>query len=60
MVREGIMNSKGLKNEYSYHTALGTDVFGNITRLNNTLEGIEGNIKYAVNDIEFIKRDIKS
>ena len=47
-----------LKNEYSYHTALGTDVFGNITRLNNTLEGIEGNIKYAVNDIEFIKRQI--
>lgn len=47
-----------LKNEYSYHTALGTDVFGNITRLNNTLEGIEGNIKYAANDIEFIKRQI--
>ena len=47
-----------LKNEYSYHTALGTDVFGNITRLNNTLESIEGNIKYAVNDIEFIKRQI--
>ena len=47
-----------LKNEYSYHTALGTDVFGNITRLNNTLEGIEGNIKYVVNDIEFIKRQI--
>lgn len=47
-----------LKNEYSCHTALGTDVFGNVTRLNNTLEGIEGNINYAVNDIEFIKRQI--
>ncbi len=33
-----------LKNKYSYKLDLGTDVYGNITRINNCLENIEKDI----------------
>ena len=34
-----------LKNELSYTVALGTDTFGNITRLDNALEGLDDKLK---------------
>lgn len=44
-----------MKNKYSYSIFLGSDVFGNITRINNALDGIKDKIpdqKLRVEDIE--------
>ncbi|MEI3401816.1 MAG: hypothetical protein V8R51_05680 [Clostridia bacterium] len=44
-----------MKNKYSYCIFLGSDVYGNITRINNALEGIKDKIpdeKLRVEDIE--------
>ena len=44
-----------MKNKYSYNISLGSDVFGNITRINNALDGIKDKIpdqKLMVEDIE--------
>lgn len=44
-----------MKNKYSYSIFLGSDTFGNITRINNALEGIKDKIsneKLRIEDIE--------
>lgn len=55
-----------LKGKMKYSTDIGTDVFGNITRLDNVLNGIEKNIekaKTSLSDVEYqleaAKKEIK-
>lgn len=44
-----------IKNKYSYNIMLGSDVYGNITRINNALEAIKDKIpdeRLRIEDIE--------
>ena len=44
-----------MKNKYSYSIFLGSDIYGNITRINNALDGIKDKIpdqKLRLEDIE--------
>lgn len=48
--------SATLKNKFSYQVELGTDTFGNITRINNVLDGIEERISKTELNLENIKK----
>lgn len=48
--------SATLKNKFSYQVELGTDAFGNITRINNVLDGIEERISKTELNLENIKK----
>ncbi len=49
-----------LRNKYSYTTELGTDAFGNITRLNNLLENIEKRIPEERDKLDNIKNQFET
>ena len=49
-----------LKGELSYSTALGSDVYGNITRLDNVLEGLEKRLDLSVQEIENNEKQFES
>jgi len=49
-----------LKNKYSYTVDLGTDVFGNITRINNCLESIEKDIPGVRDELDNLKHQLEN
>lgn len=49
-----------IKNEYSYNISLSTDIYGNITRINNALEKIEDKIPNVKLEIEDMKKQLES
>ena len=48
-----------LQNKSSYKTDLGTDVFGNITRINNLLEGIEKKIPEERDNLDNLNKQFE-
>jgi len=50
----------GMKNNLSYDVELGADVHGNITRIDNVLNGIESKIEYAINNLEDTKKQFEN
>ena len=49
-----------LKNKYSYSVDLGTDIYGNITRINNRLEQIEKDLPNERNLLDNIKHQLET
>ena len=49
-----------LKNKYSYNLQLGSDIYGNITRINNRLEQIEKDIPTERNLLDNIKHQLET
>ena len=49
-----------LKNKYHYMIDLGTDVFGNITRINNCLESIEKDIPGERDELDNLKHQLEN
>lgn len=49
-----------LKGELSYSTALGSDVYGNITRLDNVLEGLEKRLDLSVQELENTEKQFEA
>ena len=49
-----------LKNKYSYSVDLGTDIYGNITRINNRLEQIEKDLPNEKNLLDNIKHQLET
>lgn len=49
-----------IKNKYSYNIMLGSDVYGNITRINNALEAIKDKIPDEKLKIEDIKKQLEN
>ncbi len=49
-----------LKNKYSYRLDLGTDVYGNITRINNCLENIEKDIPGERDRLDNVKHQLEN
>ena len=47
-----------MKNKYSYKVVLGTDVYGNITRLNNALDAIKDKISNEKINIEDVEKQL--
>ena len=57
LLKEYAIQSRGA---LSYLTHLGTDVHGNITRLDNTIDGIEKQLKLAVSELENTKKQMET
>ena len=49
-----------LKNKYTYRTELGTDAFGNITRINNLLENIEKQIPLERDKLDNLNKQFET
>ena len=49
-----------LKGRISHDVELGTDVFGNITRLDNVLEGLEKRLELMESDLENIQKQYET
>ena len=49
-----------LKNKYSYKIDLGTDIFGNITRINNCLENIEKDIPRERDELDNLQHQLEN
>ena len=49
-----------LKGTLSYSVALGTDPHGNITRLDNTLDGLEKRLTTAVQELENVEKQLET
>ena len=49
-----------MRNKYSYNIFLGSDTFGNITRINNALEAIKDKIPDAKLRIEDIEKQLET
>lgn len=49
-----------LKNKYSYKIDLGTDIFGNITRINNCLENIEKDIPGERDELDNLQHQLEN
>ncbi len=49
-----------LKGRYSHYVTLGTDVYGNITRMDNALDGIAKQLELAENDLENTKTQLET
>lgn len=49
-----------LKNKYSYMVRLGSDIYGNITRINNCLENIEKDIPNECDELDNIKHQLEN
>ena len=47
-----------LRNKYSYTTELGTDAYGNITRLNNLLDNIEKRIPEERDKLDNLQKQL--
>lgn len=50
----------GLKGKYSHYVTLGTNVYGNITRIDNALDGIAKQLELAENDLENTKTQLET
>ena len=50
----------GMKNILSYDVELGADVHGNITRIDNVLNGIESKIEYTKNNLDDTKKQFEN
>lgn len=48
-----------LKNSLTHKVALGGDVFGNITRIDNALEGLEPKLEHTKNQLEFTEGQLE-
>ncbi len=48
-----------LKNEFSHKVELGTDVFGNIQRIDNAIDGLEKGLKYPKRSLQTPIRSLK-
>ncbi|MBO5477252.1 MAG: DEAD/DEAH box helicase family protein, partial [Clostridia bacterium] len=49
-----------MKNNLSYDVELGADVHGNITRIDNVLNGIESKIEYTKNNLDDTKKQFEN
>ncbi len=49
-----------IKGELSYTITLGTDTFGNITRLDNALEGLSKRLETAVQELDNTKKQLET
>lgn len=49
-----------LKGQLSHTIELGTDIYGNITRLNNALESISGKLKYNREQLETVTAQLET
>jgi hypothetical protein len=49
-----------LKGELTHRTSLGSDVFGNITRLDNLLDGMDSKLKTCIENLESTKTQLEA
>ena len=57
LLREYVIQLKGM---LSYNTPIGSDVHGNITRLDNTIDGISKRLKLAVFELENTEKQLEN
>ena len=57
LLREYVIQLKGM---LRYNTPIGSDVHGNITRLDNTIDGISKRLKLAVFELENTEKQLEN